>query len=507
MSNDGQILFLEVRGADWTKSVELRVGTRVVIGRGDTADLRIDRKSVSSEHLAISWDGQGIFIQDLNSSYGTFRMPQDSPFKEARFPSQFEDLELRLAHESIQLSWSLSREKLLEQTALMERTATLQERTALAQEKTAVSQDRTALSQEKTEVSKPEGSKLSQSGISDTPAEGLPPSSEVGEVAKVVPEVAEAGESVSEKSSPLRSTVPWKKSLVALPFALTLLWVAIRWRAIFFLSPSAALHGAFLDVLILYMQNLVWAGALAVGGFLLARRFSASESLAKRPASVFFALALLWPFVAAGLLGYSPKRWLAAVEAGSAAMHLQNLKHASVGELNQEAEFWRDRKVTLQGSSFVFKRKFDLQRERVLRDCDGVGGDRPWSNKRSCLILLVAITVEDFQESRPVVLGQVAERAIFLLSLDGLSRVADAEGLESNNFEPFLDSLASIGLLPEEKDMRVLLANKELSKEMILRVIGELRRRIEGALESQQASLGIPPELRLQVPGPLESGI
>ena len=490
-------LYLELRGEGWSNSAELTPGTRLIVGRGEQANLRIDRKSVSQEHLAIVWNGDELLIQDLDSRYGTLRMPQEAPFKEARFPPRFEDLELKLANELVHFSWALDRHQLVEQTALIDKT--LAEKTLALRDKTALSSEKTAVSSDKTQV---------------TPS-SAPPASPKDTQEGAKPAEPKTADPVNNEPRPevvnLDARGLRRGAWIFVPMVLTFAYAAARWGAILWMPWGRLAAGAWMDVLILWSKTLPVAGLLslcgAAGVAVALKRLSVPVKHRLLIVSLGALLALCWPYVFGALLGYGPGRWWAAAQVGWRPSSESSLKSLSPAELNEQAAFFRERKAAFVGSSYVFRQKFLLQRERVLRDCEGVGSDREWANKRVCLILLVAVTVENFQESQPVVLGQVGERAIFLLSLDGLSRVLDAEGLASPNVGPFLDALASVGLVAEETDMRALLVSPESTKESALKILGELRRRIEATLETQQIDLKVPSALVLHVPGPLESGI
>lgn len=43
----------------------------MVIGRGRSADVVIAEATISRAHVAIGWDGEGFFMQDLGSTNGT----------------------------------------------------------------------------------------------------------------------------------------------------------------------------------------------------------------------------------------------------------------------------------------------------------------------------------------------------------------------------------------------------------------------------------------------------
>jgi len=44
---------------------------RIVIGRGRDADLAVAEPTISRQHAAIAWDGEGYVLEDLGSTNGT----------------------------------------------------------------------------------------------------------------------------------------------------------------------------------------------------------------------------------------------------------------------------------------------------------------------------------------------------------------------------------------------------------------------------------------------------
>jgi len=44
---------------------------RIVIGRGREADLAVAEPTISRQHAAIAWDGEGYVLEDLGSTNGT----------------------------------------------------------------------------------------------------------------------------------------------------------------------------------------------------------------------------------------------------------------------------------------------------------------------------------------------------------------------------------------------------------------------------------------------------
>lgn len=160
----------------------------------------------------------------------------------------------------------------------------------------------------------------------------------------------------------------------------------------------------------------------------------------------------------------------------------------------------------IPGSSFLYVTVFNTQRERVLEECGGVG-DRPWEQKRSCLLLLYAVGLETLEQIRPAFLAETASRATLLLSLDGITRIISQEGLRSTQLPYFINSLDMVGLSAEKEDLQRILALREKKPEEILAALQNLRRQVEKRLYERQAELRTPRALWLKMPGPLELGI
>src|SRR5262245_11285688 len=62
---------LSVLGSGVALDVPLPARGRLVLGRGESTDVRIDHSSVSREHAALEIESAGVFISDLGSKNGT----------------------------------------------------------------------------------------------------------------------------------------------------------------------------------------------------------------------------------------------------------------------------------------------------------------------------------------------------------------------------------------------------------------------------------------------------
>lgn len=60
---------LEVRSGETPSTIDLT--GRIVIGRGATADVTIDDEYSSDQHAAFEFDGETVWVEDLDSTNGT----------------------------------------------------------------------------------------------------------------------------------------------------------------------------------------------------------------------------------------------------------------------------------------------------------------------------------------------------------------------------------------------------------------------------------------------------
>jgi len=501
-------LRLTLRAEGWSRTVELSPGAMVVVGRGTRADIVIDRKSVSHEHLSFQWTGEEVIIRDLGSSYGTFRMPQNSPFQEGNFPFKYPDLGLKLAKEEVVLSWEPLNQGQVDSTAFLERTRA--ERTRL----------------EKTSVETPVEPAAPRESASTPPKAESAPSSP----SKVPEETAdrdEAGLSMLRR----RGARVAGLSVVLVGLLLSLGLVALLWSPGFLgTALLGSQTGALKDLLILWsglLRQYGAGGALALGALLLfleawargaaGRRGDAWHAVLGRvvplpsplsAALTWFvcALILVWPYGWGALRGIPLSQTRAAFGFAREFLPEKDLRALEQDQLTDRINVLRSLRVAWKGSSLLYKELLDHQRARVLRECGGVG-DRPWEAKKVCLVLLSAVAIETYGDIQPIWTAEIADRVALLLALDGVTRVISVEGVQSPFLPFFLDSLSTVGLDDEREDLTRLLRDPALKPALVRQILSELRRRIEVRLETRQRELRLTRAFRVQVPGPLESGI
>ncbi|RMG14432.1 MAG: FHA domain-containing protein [Planctomycetota bacterium] len=99
-----------VEGPDRGARIELPLGARLLLGRGDEADLRLNDANVSRRHCAVEHSLAGVFVEDLGSTSGTLldgaRVNGGGP---VRAPH---GADLRLGGTRLQVLLSLPREPL-----------------------------------------------------------------------------------------------------------------------------------------------------------------------------------------------------------------------------------------------------------------------------------------------------------------------------------------------------------------------------------------------------------
>jgi hypothetical protein len=548
-----QSIHLRIR-TEWAlHEFHLKPGDSLVAGRSPNAQIPVPRQSVSVEHLKITWDGTELKIQDLNSSNGTFRMPQDSPFIEANFPPKFDGLVLRLSKSLIEVSW----QPFHSAAALKHPSAIDATRTEVGLNDSNIEGSlhqltRTVpdplLSTEKTLGGVLDPS--THAGVFSESAHDRTQSMPGAAIKQVTASSAgsELGAQVSATDSHSQARPaqaawsPTREELLAGQRAAAWLLLSAAALALLVLSlvagavefagitrvPQLILRtGGMIDVVMLWIRALEEQAPLLLGGLVVSvvvarifvrgaqknpnawvERWGASFARAKFPRAtslrllsfVFLVMTILWPGVWGLAYGVRPGIWGASIRYWR-IVDQKNLSNAdSVKEL-------RSLLPALEGSSLLYKNLFEKQRLRVVKECGGIGDEAPWENKKICLVLLAAVGIETLEETRPALLGDIAARAAVLMSLDGITRVITTEGLKAPTIPFFLNSLDAVGLGAEQEDIAKLIYTGGLDSTQAGTALRGLRSRVEQVLQDRQLELKYPKVLSFQVPGPLETGI
>jgi hypothetical protein len=499
-------LSLRIECAEQVFERGLAPGQKLVIGRGEDCEIRLVADSVSTRHLELLWTGTELQVKDLRSANGTFRMPQNAPFESAGFTVPEGSLELRLAKQHFLLTW-----KALDADSPLEKTIAL---------------------------------------AKDPPVESPSPKSE-----PKVPDVKVAPtEKPAKKKKRKKKDAKPQLSTFASPslareatfFAILLAGLAVGvgaflvllplWSFLFGVPVALLSLGGAQDLGVLYIRHLVFHVSVLGGACVLVLWFSSrlvarAKVWADRPARwmgwlapllrllprngawarlgalVFVTLLSTWPLGVAVVYGARFRHLKPAIRLADlhARLETDDLKDKSsivarVEELQQAA-------LESPGSSIAYRDWYRLQKRRTLLECDGVG-DKEWSAKRFCLILLYGVALEGFTRFRPALLGESAALNVILSSLDGMTRVLAAEGTQSKNVALFLEALELVGLDAERKDLLEFIAGYQgMQLSALLEGLVRLRLRIETRIGRQQASYRKHAELHLDLAGPLELGI
>ncbi len=479
-------LYLKIDHEGKESSFELVAGKSVNIGRSPSCELKLLNEGVSQKHLKISWDGHEIFIQDLSSTNGSFRLPQDSPFAEASFSPQASSLTLRLAKETINIRWSDSEiVKKIDSTQVEN-----------VSKKTAV----TLLSSRPT-----------------SPAKVSTIVSNLKKLSAITREI--------ERPRRAKATPPLTGNLLLSSLLLllcSLIWGLMHGKGLFLSSYSQLRLGGAIDLCLLWMNLIqtkfyLFTGSGLILGVSSYFIFKETHALRRRPLEFFFCenviptwlqkvatiiallLALLWPFAIAKLVGMPLSKISPMLSFLKLFPERDNAKF--------EDEF-RSAALSLKGSSLAYKQLLLHDRNRVLNECRAnEANDSNWEDRRTCLILLMATSVEAEDEIKPALLSDVADRLSILLALDGITRVLSIEGLDSPVLKFFLNSLTNLGLANEEEDIRAILYSKNLSRDDAKEILMELRQRIEDRLLERQEELNLPEAFQISLKSPLEEGL
>jgi hypothetical protein len=460
-------------------SFELAKDCPFVIGRSPEAHFQIPSDSISVQHLELLWDGIALRIRDMESSNGTHRLPQDSPFLEAHFSPKDREIQLRLAKIPLTLSWEggSGSDNFHEKTELISTASSL--------------------------------------GSENAP-KTLPPQAQQ----------AKTKSATSELPRTLHLSGANKFSSWAWALFLSSIFVAVAQNFFFFFKNAAFFQidsslwslGPAIDLYIFWVSDLPVFLLLWVAGGVIA--FFVSQKLPPvlflstfktlvlfGLASLFSLLILVWPF--AFLLA----------SAQPAALHTAVGEYRQLEKLLSSHDFSaKERNITissklsdlsdpLKGSSVFYAFWHNFQKKRVVGECGGIG-DGEWEKKRLCLVLLYALSLDAYTSIRPVYLGPTASSLVFLSSLDGVIRVLAAEGPNSDNLNLFISTLDGAGLKQEALDFVALVESfRGQNFDNLMKALLELRLSVERRISQQQRVSEIPPEFNLNLMGPLEMGI
>jgi hypothetical protein len=454
----------------------IQVGESVVVGRDAAAQVVVPHDSISSKHLEVLWDGEKVLVRDLESSNGTFRMPQDAPFAEALFePTSLSSLKLRIAKIPLELSWFLPDTDM----SLSEKTQVLEAKLSLG------SGD----------------PKLTKTSDHEIP---------LANTSKPTPARAHNFKAPREASFEIGIFV------AGVFFGLTsLIYYGVKYFDLLASSWALLRLGQSVDLYLFWLDEMNTFGVIFVLAMLLGFLFVNKKiSFASHRPKTLILLGLLAGFLPFSIpmaaLALTPKPF-ETFEAASryrsiqAALSSHDFKNkasniAIASELNTLSK-------SLIGSSIIYTFWHNFQKKRVISECGGVGSGA-WQKKRFCLTLLFALSLESYSKIRPVYMRKTASNLVLLSSLDGVVRVLAAEGPDSEHLKIFLNSLNDVGLVDELQAFLSLVQSfKGQRFEDLMKALLDVRFQLEAKLMDMQKKSDLPRQLSLNLTGPLEMGI
>lgn len=474
---------------------ELKPGESLIVGRAKSADIVLPSASVSQKHLEISWNGQQLQIRDLNSSNGTFRMPQNSPFQAASFGEHFEKLELLLSKEHLCLSWK-PLQKLTDRTEVLDPTQVKTEVLSPPPEKSRALQ--------RSQMEKESRSTTAPATKAPPPISTLRPSFPNTNNSLTTAQalsVLLSGIAVALASYPL-----WSKVLGGLLGSPQNKWasglaydVFITWHS-FSTSKTGAL--TFTATLIFFVTAL-YMPRLNTPQWLKRKRYEEPHWIPKFFMTLGVTLWLgagIWPALLAWSRGATPSKWNTLITLKK--MHIESQKDTLIAQ----STYLREQREKLEGSTLLYLKYFEVNKQRVILECDGQN-ESSWDKKKVCLVLLSAVGIETLDQVRPAFYREVAGQAALVLSLDGIVRVISAEGLNAPSLSFFLNSLDIVGLEREREDISKILFAPNAEAKKVAGTLQHLKLILERRVMSRQKQMNVPSFMEFSVPSSVELGI
>lgn len=434
----------------------LLTGEKILLGRDPECFVVLADDTSSSRHLEIEWDGKLIWFRDLESSNGSFRMPQDSPFVEISLdPLKASDLHLRLAQSPVDISWI----------------------------------------------------------VIDIP---IAPSESKPELKK---QIIESPIRLNVEAATKEVLGPVSSSLLIggfVFFILTLVFYFKYFQEFFTGSWSRMKLGQALDVYLLWFDEVVYFVAIfviAVLVFYVLRRikfvaqFWGQLLLAKTLIVVFWLAPFLVPLSALYLSGDAVNIVKNSIQYRNLQSKIKNHDFTDKDKNLVFSTQMNHLTEAFKGSSIYYSFWYNFQKKRVINECGGIGAES-WAKKRYCLTLLFALSLESFTKIRPVYLNNTASHLVLLNSLDGVVRVLAAEGPDSEHLNIFVSSLTEVGLEEEASAFAELVKSfRGQNFADMMKSLFELRLRLEEKVTQLQSQKNLPEQLSLNLIGPLEMGI
>lgn len=487
--------------------LRLAEGENLVIGRLDKCSIKINDPSVSSEHLRLSWDGQKLKIEDLNSSNGVFSLTHKERIHKKEIPvGELTRLELRLSS-SVQLSLIKTENK------------------------------DTRYSQVQTEIL---GASLNDQATKivlgvEMPQEPL--SGEISETPKLqkpVPKSAQVSQQVAARVNPIENTKNSEEFYWFLRVILSVLVFAglfLFWKALYkdLWNPTLLWRqsGAAYDMFLLHMLSAPKWLSIVIGVLFVCLvvsvvlpslvkqfvksslpRVGVSKRLGKPLMMMVLLLGALLPFLfcvrafkfAAHLVS------LGQTFSQTRYVHLQLSKSpAELLVLHKNLERLRG---PLQGSSIGFLLAVQVERSLLLQSCEGTGITKSFELKRPCLVELANLYRRQKEQWAPEVIADLASDMVLLGSLDTMvSLLAQAKDDPLKDVEKLAVALLTSGFLREGDLYIQWIQDSKLDRLAKYALLQGERRKIENELLDNVRSQKLPLPLVPSIPSPLELGL
>jgi len=403
------ILLLKIYTEGATHTFQLNPGDSILIGRADHADVKMPRPSVSQEHLKIVWSGTELCFEDLQSSNGSFRMPQDSPFVEARFPPKKNKLVLKLSKALVGFSWQAQEAQI---TQVLEATKTETSPIDISSGESFeehmltefLASDAPELEAKKSPEILIKKDKINEEPINSSQNDISNLDSKVREDTRSKDKNTQANElsnefskkfrelrDQEETSDPHPTSAAWTASLAmsVVFFVISLIFGKFLLQGLMKASSEQLKNGGMIDVLIIFsgiilhrpifIATLILALAL-ISYFLIHKLHSPDFFITAKIQRALLKLGwkpVLLPKVLTFILLPSvlfwPLEWSAFYRVSPAkiwpAIQFWNFLRDGDLSANERAQKIRALLPQLEGSSLLYKHIFLLQRQRILQEC------------------------------------------------------------------------------------------------------------------------------------------
>lgn len=489
---------LQITFAGVQDEVFLQAGQTLHIGRSYDNDIVIEDKAVSSRHLKLWISGLDLVILDLESGGQTARMPQEKTFVEGRFPLHKGELKLELGKKiPIEFSWEQSDTELSGDTQLSETNFSQKLQNTLTKLADESQLTRTILEKDPT--------KISVTRVLETKTIELE-----GEEPKINFE-----KNLETTTKHITKKVSLPISVSKLPNFLLAIYVVFSLGVFFFGVDISKVvlsqQGVYFDYLIIWTTQ--YALPLLYGAMFVLLVFVVCVLLGKYRLTILKALlisiilivAMGLPFLVGLKNSLDFNTMVNAIKLAKIYQFKERIDHVKdkqlLSDLAKEVQ-----ELGISGSSFSHLLLYEVQKNRSLKACGGLG-ETDWMSKKACLTLLMAVNVDLYRWTKPILIDSLLRNFIYLQSLDGIQRILLTE--KHNNqksIQYFVNALVLLDLGDYVDSIQSIVKQQSSAEEKITQ-ISSLRTSVDKNLYTQLKEAKLPKLLRFHMEGPLELGI